>query len=386
MITRHAAVRSTLRWLPRYTWQRRPWRRRPPRPTHLVIAVADHFEPAIVADEPGRFAPLDEQVRRVERWCRRSPRAMDYRDADGYPLRHTYFYPAEQFHPAVLEPLAAHCHAGWGELEVHLHHGIDTPATAEETRAVLVEFRDALAALGCLSRWNASGPPRYAFVHGNWALANSAGGRWCGVDDEMQILAETGCYADLTLPSAPAPAQIAKVNAVYECARPLTARAPHRRGRDLECGRVPTTLPLIVQGPLALDLGRGLRPRIENGELSARRPPSLERARRWIDAAIGVRGRPEWCFIKLHCHGMDPRDEDLMLGPALPEFLETLSQAGPFALHLVTAREMVNVLLAACDGREGNPGEFRDYRLRRTARGRVISPVDDDRRRRAQNV
>ena len=26
---------------------------------------------------------------------------------------------------------------------------------------------------------------------------------------------------------------------------------------------------------------------------------------------------------------------------------------------------MANILLAACDGREGNPGEHRDYRLKR---------------------
>ena len=30
-------------------------------------------------------------------------------------------------------------------------------------------------------------------------------------------------------------------------------------------------------------------------------------------------------------------------------------------LHFVSAREMVNIILAACDGREGNPGEYRDY-------------------------
>ncbi|MGC2153548.1 MAG: hypothetical protein WA618_16020, partial [Terriglobales bacterium] len=34
-------------------------------------------------------------------------------------------------------------------------------------------------------------------------------------------------------------------------------------------------------------------------------------------------------------------------------------------LHFVSAREMVNVILAACDGREGNPGDYRDYRLKR---------------------
>ena len=34
-------------------------------------------------------------------------------------------------------------------------------------------------------------------------------------------------------------------------------------------------------------------------------------------------------------------------------------------LHFVTAREMVNIILAACDGREGNPGDYRDYWLKR---------------------
>jgi hypothetical protein len=34
-------------------------------------------------------------------------------------------------------------------------------------------------------------------------------------------------------------------------------------------------------------------------------------------------------------------------------------------LHFVTAREMTNILLAACDGRDGNPGSYRDYRLKR---------------------
>jgi hypothetical protein len=38
-------------------------------------------------------------------------------------------------------------------------------------------------------------------------------------------------------------------------------------------------------------------------------------------------------------------------------------------LHFVSAREMTNLIFAACDGREGNPGEYRDYRL-----GRVRPP------------
>lgn len=366
-------IRTTLRWLPAYAWQRlvRGVPRR--RPVHLVIAVADHFEPSIVPEAPHTYADADEQLRRVERWCREYPKAVEpWRDADGRPFRHTYFYPAEQYDKALIDCLAEHCRAGWGEIEIHLHHGVGAPDTGANTRRVLVEFRDALARHGCLSRRDGAGSPRYAFVHGNWALANSAGGRFCGVDEEMQVLAETGCYADLTLPSAPNRSQVAKINALYECGLPLHVRAPHRRGRNLRRGDPPRCFPLIIQGPLMLDFDRRLGgwpiPRIENGALTTAYPPTMRRLRRWQAAAITVRGGPDWLFVKLHCHGMDPRDEDAMLGPPLQRFLEEATTAGrtgsDYRLHFVTAREMVNIALAACDGREGNPGEYRNYRFR----------------------
>src|SRR4029077_750188 len=112
------------------------------------------------------------------------------------------------------------------------------------------EFRDTLASKhGCLSYFDGAGSPRYAFVHGNFALANSAGGRFCGVDSEMEVLAETGCYADLTLPTATFhPAQTRKINSLYECAQPLVKRAAHRRGRDLRRCHAPETFPIMVQG------------------------------------------------------------------------------------------------------------------------------------------
>ena len=359
-----------LRWLPAEAWQRMSRRSNPPVGAHLLIALADHFEPAILPGQPGQFADHSEQERRLERWCREIPRLLDrWRDADGFPFRHTYFYPAEQYDQALIERLAAHCKAGWGETEIHLHHGTRSPDTAEHTRSVLVEFRDALAAQGCLAHLDGKGEARYAFVHGNWALANS----WraaCGVDEEMQILAETGCYADFTLPSAPHPAQIAKINSLYECALPLDRRAPHRRGIDLKRGRPPRVFPLIVQGPLLLRSSppRGIwRPRIENSEITSRNPPTVERLQQWCWAGISVRGRPDWLFIKLHCHGMDPRDDEAMLGAGMREFLERLTgegkKDGAFTAHFVTAREMVNIALAACDGREGNPGDYRNYRL-----------------------
>lgn len=367
-MTRWERVWHSLRWLPSHGWQRVV--RRPARgaPVHLLIALADHFEPAILPEAPGTYANRDEQERRLTRWCQEYPNVAEaWRDADGQPFRHTYFYPAEQYDKSLLDCLAEHCQAGWGEIEIHLHHGIEGPDTPANTRRVLLQFRDTLAGHGCLSRWQGEGPPRYAFVHGNWALANSDQGRCCGVDEELQILADTGCYADLTLPSAPHPAQVAKINALYECALPLSERAPHRRGRDLRCGRFPDTFPLIVQGPLLVDFRWRRLPCIENGALTAAHPPTMGRLRQWRQAAITVRGRPEWIFIKLHCHGMDPRDEAMMLGEPMRQFLRELieeTRRTGDRIHFVTAREMVNIALAACDGRAGDPGEYRDYRLR----------------------
>ncbi|HEY9401051.1 MAG TPA: hypothetical protein VIQ24_00055, partial [Pyrinomonadaceae bacterium] len=109
-------------------------------------------------------------------------------------------------------------------------------------------------------------------------------------------------------------------------------------------------------------------PYIENGALTTRYPPTMRRLRLWRQAAITVGGRPDWVFIKLHCHGMDPNDESAMTGELIKTFLRELTEearaSGAFKLHFTTAREMTNIILAACDGREGSPGEFRDYRLR----------------------
>jgi hypothetical protein len=366
-------IATTARWLPAYLWQRatrRPFSGRSP--LHLIIALADHFEPAIMRNKPGAYATRDVQEQRLKKWCSEYPAVVDqWRDSDGRPFCHTYFYPAEQYDKELIDMLAEHCRAGWGEIEIHLHHGIEAPDTAENTRRVLVTFRDRLVEHGCLSRADGSSLARYAFVHGNFTLANSGRG-FCGVDEEIQILADTGCFADFTLPSAPTPAQVAKINSLYECALPLTRRAPHRRGRDLRRGRPPRNFPLIMQGPLLLSFarqnGHGFLPYIENSAVSSHTPPTMVRLRLWQRARIIVQGRPDWLFIKLHCHGMDPREHEAMLGGRMRKFLQDLKEGseggGRYQTHFVTAREMVNIALAACDGRHGNPGDFRDYRFR----------------------
>ena len=362
----------TMRWMPEYVWQRLT------RPaggaSHLMIALADHFEPSIVPHDGFARAPYHEQERRLDDWCRKYPLSFEsWCDSDDRPFVHTYFYPAEQYDRGLLQQLASHCKSGWGEVETHLHHGTKFPDTEESLRRQLLEFRDILATEhGSLSYLDGVGPPRYAFVHGNFALANSACGRNCGVDSEMQVLSETGCYADMTLPPGPgSQAHIGKINSLYECSPPLTRRRAHSRGLDLERGRTPRIFPLMVEGPLMLHFGwpGGRLIRVENGALTSRNPPTMRRVSLWKHAAIAVKGRPDWLFIKLQCHGMDPRDKEVMLGAPMREFLRDLiedARQRSEKLHFVTAREMVNIILAACDGREGNPGEYRDYRLKRT--------------------
>jgi hypothetical protein len=345
-------------------------------PVHLIMALADHFEPAIDPEDGQKRVSRSEQGRRLEYWTREYPKVIDgWRDHDGRPFVHTYFYPAEQYDEGLIDMLADHCHAGWGEIEVHLHHGIPQPDTADNTRCVLTEFRDRLAVRHrCLAVEAGSSRPGYAFVHGNFALANSAAGRLCGVDSEMQILAETGCYADLTMPSGFLhAAQIEKINSVYECALPLDQAAPHRQGHDLASGRVPATFPLMIQGPLVTDLRsslRSARPVLENGGITAANPATMHRISLWKQAQIRVDGRPDWLFIKLHCHSMDPTQKDAVIDASFRNFLAALVEGAAGrkeTLHFVTAREMANILLAACDGREGDPGAYRDYRFRRIA-------------------
>ena len=86
----------------------------------------------------------------------------------------------------------------------------------------------------------------------------------------------------------------------------------------------------------------------------------------WRSARIIVGGRPDWVFIKLHCHGMHPGDEQAMYGAPMRNFLTELTdyaKSSGSTLHFTTAREMVNIILAACDGRDGSPSNYRDYRL-----------------------
>jgi hypothetical protein len=363
-----------LPWLARYPiWRGGEMLRRASEaaPKHLIFVVANHFEPAW--SENG-FLNLDTQRRRLDDWYLKARKIGEaVRDSDGTKFRHTNFYPAEQYERGLLETMAAMERENLGETEIHLHHGVEKPDTAENTRRVLTEFRDCLAQEHkSLSRLENEIMPRYAFVHGNLALANSANGKFCGVDSEMQILQDTGCYADLTLPSAPDETQVPKLNSIYEAAGDFTKRAPHRTGKDLRVGSAIQRLPIILPGALVFNWNRKIKnipvPRLDDGALAANQSLDSARLSRWTNARISVAGKPEWVFIKLYCHGFFDRDQDSCIGDRARRFfseaVENGERTGTYKTHFATAREAFNIISAATDGKQGTPNDFRDYRLK----------------------
>eukprot|EP01031_Cornospumella_fuschlensis_P005874 gene5874-7295_t len=192
-------LRGAEQWLlPYLTRERYRSRLAADQPVHACIAVCDHFEPLHDTDHAGALRALAD-------WQTSWPKLVEgHRDSSGRGPRHTFFYPTEQYDAEIIDPLAKLCAQTGSEVEVHLHHDGDT---AETLTAKLHQGLSDLASHGLLTR-DAQGRPLYAFIHGNWALDNShPSGRKCGVSNELEVLKKTGCYADLTLPSAPDPCQ-----------------------------------------------------------------------------------------------------------------------------------------------------------------------------------
>jgi hypothetical protein len=326
--------------------------------------VADHYEPK------GGNAPPELAGQRVRNWVEKYPRLFGgFRDSDGRPPRHSFFYPVEEYEPQYLDDLTGLCQAGFGEVEVHIHHRNDT---TESLRDRLTEFREVLVNRHRqLARDRHTGALGYGFIHGNWSLCNSRpDGDWCGVNDELTVLRETGCYADFTLPSAPSSTQTPTINSLYYARSDPERPRGHDRGVNAGTSVAPFGSLLMVQGPLLFDWGNrkfGILPRLENACLQGSQPPTLRRLDLWMRARIQVPSQPDWFFVKLHAHGAQEESQEVLLGDAMIRFHEGLAElAGRdphFHFHYVTAREMANLVWAAEAGWRGTVADARDYCL-----------------------
>lgn len=360
-------LRAMNLWLPAYL--RQPaWKPAEGQVTDLLISVCDHFEPYHDTDKAGA-------LERMQLWLEAYPKMTSaFRDADGCSPKHSFFYPIEQYDAEVFGVLEKICQRTQSEVEVHFHHHDDTEAGL---RTALAQGKKDYQQHGMLSH-DAAGNAYYGFIHGNWALDNShPEGRNCGVNNELSVLADTGCFADFTMPSAPHPTQTRTVNQIYY-AQDTAAPKSHEYGVRAKVGRTEKRSAkdhlLLIQGPLGLNWERrkfGVLPRIENADLTGANPPRMDRARLWTRCGVQVEGRPEWLFIKLHTHGAIPRNSGMLLGEPMRAFHEQLlanfNDGKRYRVHYVTAREMVNIVHAAEDGKQGNPGEFRDYHYARPA-------------------
>lgn len=323
----------------------RAGQRSTPNPTHVFVCVADHFEPE------RNHAGLDLQRRRVDRWLTEYPRTVDScSDSRGRPPQHTFFYPIECYIAEHLEKLAQLVRAGYGDVEVHLHHDDDN---AQSLRELLLRSVETLHDRHGLLHRDKSGQIRYGFIHGNWALDNShPEGCYCGVNNELTVLRETGCYADFTMPAAPHAAQTRTINSIYYAIDDPDRPKSHDTGIKSRTGVAsPPDGLLMIQGPLLVTHAKPWqKPRIENGNVCGSQPLSETRIDHWLRARVIVADHPQWQFIKLHTHGAPETNADVWLSPDATRFHQELREAADrrgFKYYYVTAREMALIVAQA---------------------------------------
>lgn len=309
-------VRHIDRWLLQYAKWGLP--RRHPAPRHVWFTLADHYEPL------WNGVDLHSASKRVAGWRRSWPEiAGRHGDSDGRPPVYTFFYPQEEYRHELVEPLAEMSRAGIGDVEIHIHHdGDGEERFVGKMRSYLETlYRDH----GLLRKHE--GKLAFGFIHGNWAIDNSRpDGRWCGLNNEIRILRDLGCYADFTMPAPDSPCQGGPVNTIFRVEDdPLRPRS-HTRGVPLRIGGELSGDLTFIPGPLALDFSsRGvLRPRIESGEIAGNRPPSMQRARHWLRHAPRL---GEHAFLKLFTHGAQEQNMDPMLGGDLDRLFDCVSTA-----------------------------------------------------------
>lgn len=334
-------------WGPSYLEQRlrQITQRAAPPIQRIWVTIADHYEPR------WRHADLRTAQSRVALWRSTWPEIARRckPDSAGNTPCYTFFFPEEEYHPALMEPLAEMVREGIADVEVHIHHDgegrqnfvdrISTFCRTLHNEHALLRKRD--------------GKLTFGFIHGNWALDNSRpDGRLCGLNDEIRVLRDLGCYADFTMPSGDSPTQARLVNAIYYC----NGRAG--RAKSYDCGEPVTPGGgiqgdlLMIPGPLGMRWRDRWLPRLETGEVRCGNVATPYRVRRWVDLAprIGTNS-----FIKLFTHGAQDRNSSALLRGLLESAFNMLveeSDRRGCAIHFVSAWQMYLAIEAIGQGRD----------------------------------
>jgi hypothetical protein len=330
-------------------------------PQHIIFCFVDHYEPF------NENVPLEKAQYRVKQWVERYPEmANRHKDAEHKPPQHTWFYPPHLDH-CFLKNIVQLCKDGYGEIEMHLHHNhmLPFPDTEETLKSKIIKCIEDYAKHGifCLP----DGSKRFAFIHGDWSLANARGDSFCGVNDEIRILKECGCFADFTFPSL-GEAQPSMINRIYYCKSSPDKPKCYDRGKEVRAGSKPWGDLLMIPGIIGFrwkSRTHQHKPSIEASNIDLTDYPFPARIDYWVKNAIRIKGRPEWLFIKLHTHAAREDAWDSVFGKKADEMYDYLEQkyndGNKYCLHYVTAREMYNIVKACEAGMTGNPNLYRNY-------------------------
>jgi hypothetical protein len=325
-LPRHAEI-----WLVPYLKDRL---RQRPKPKRAWVAITDHYEPI------GMGASLETALARVARWRDRWPRIAGDAplDAAGQCPQYSFFYPQEEYRRELLDGIAEMVRLGVGDVEVHLHHDQEQ---RETFIAKVTDFCRRLRDDHGLLRQR-EGRTVFGFIHGNWALDNSRpDGKWCGLNGEIAILRDLGCYADFTMPSIPSPTQGRIVNQIYWCTANRDGRPKSfDRGIEASAGGGRQGDLLMITGPFGLRFGERVAPRMETGEIAGYDLPTPDRVRRWFDMAPMV---GDDLFLKLYTHGAPERNLEPLLDHGLADMYRWLADEAArrgIEIHWATAWQM----------------------------------------------
>ncbi|HXM35630.1 MAG TPA: hypothetical protein VN920_10615, partial [Pyrinomonadaceae bacterium] len=211
----------------------------------------------------------------------------------------------------LIEPLAEMVREGIADVEVHLHHDGEGRQNFIDR---ITSFCRVLDSEHGLLR-ERDGKLTFGFIHGNWALDNSRpDGRLCGLNDEILVLRDLGCYADFTMPSGDSPTQARLVNTIYYCNDDPDRPKSYDDGVPVTPGSGIEGDLLIIPGPLGMRWRDRWLPRLETGELCHGNVATPYRVRRWVELAPRIGADT---FIKLYTHGAQERNSSVLLRDVL---------------------------------------------------------------------
>jgi len=318
----------------------------------LMFLFVDHFE-------------LNGHEDRLHAWEIEYPKiAVKHSDSDGQHPKHSFFYALDLMHEHELERLQHLATEGFGEFELHWHHQGDDE---QSFKRKLSESMKIFHRYGYMRPYREDQEACFAFIHGNWSLGNSRGEKYCGVDNEVKLLKDAGCYGDFTFPALFNEAQPPMLNNIYYCTD-LEKNSCYFEGRDSSVGTKENSNEfMIFQGPLTInwfDWRHKWHPTIEDGDINGF--PTHDDPKRidsWVRQKIHVKGNQNWQFVKIFCHGaQDHLSVVSDTTDRMFSYLESKYNDGKkYRLHYVTVREAYNIVKAAENGQQGNPNAYRDY-------------------------